>query len=47
MSDLKNDFVVVVVVVKDAKLLSKFPQNWIVLRLKNITQYGTFIPDYY
>ena len=41
-SDLKNDFVVfvLVVVVLGAELLSKFPQNWkIVLRLEK------FIPD--
>ena len=48
MSDLKKDFVVVVlvVVIWDAKLLSKFPQNWIVLRLKKNTHYGSFFPDY-
>ena len=40
VSDLKKDFVVVIVVVVvvvvilDAELLSKFPQNWIVLRLE-------------
>ena len=50
VSDLKNDFVVVVVflllVVLGAKLLSKFPLNWkIVLRLENIMQYALFIPD--
>ena len=33
-------------VVLDAELLSKFPKNWIVLRLEKITQYGLFIPDY-
>ena len=48
VSDLKKDFVVVVgvVVVLDAELLSKFPQNWIVLRLDKISQHGSFIPDY-
>ena len=51
VSDLKKDFVVVivvvvVVVVLDAELLSKFPQNWIKLKLEKITQYGLFIPDY-
>ena len=38
--------VVVVVVVLDAELLSKFSKNWIVLRLEKIMQYGLFIPDY-
>ena len=48
VSDLKKDFVVViVVVVLDAELLSKFSQNWIVFRLeKKIAQYGSFILDY-
>ena len=45
VSDLKKDFVVLVVI-SDAELLSKFPQNWIMLRLEKITQYGSFIPDY-
>ena len=36
VSDLKSDFVVVVL---NAEVLSKFSQNWIVLRLENITQY--------
>ena len=45
VNDLKKDFVVVVVVL-DAKLLSKFPQNWIMFRLEKIMQYGSFIPDY-
>ena len=54
VSDLKKDFVVVVVVVAlvlvpvilYAELLSKFPQNWIMLRLEKITQYGLFVPNY-
>ena len=49
VSDLKKDFVVVIVVVVvilDAELVSKFPQNWIMLRLEKIAQYGLFIPDY-
>ena len=47
VSDLKKDFVVVVGgVVLDAELLSKFPQNCIVLRLEIITENGSFIPDY-
>ena len=46
VSDLKKNFVVVgVVVVLDAEILSKFPQNWILLRIEKITQYGSFIPD--
>ena len=40
VSDLKKDFVVGVDVVLDAELLSTFPQNWIVLRLEKITQFG-------
>ena len=39
VSDLKN-------VILDTDFLSKFPQNWIMLRLEKITQYGLFIPDY-
>ena len=40
VSDLKNDFViVVVVVVLGSELFSKFPQNW------KIMQHGSFIPD--
>ena len=35
VSDLKKDFVVVVVIL-DAEILSKFPQNWFVLRLEKI-----------
>ena len=47
VSDLKKDFVIVVVVViLDAELLSTFPQNWIMLGLEKITQYGSFISDY-
>ena len=45
-SDLKKDFVVVVVFILDNELLSKFSQNWIMLRLEKITQYRFFIPDY-
>ena len=45
VSDLKKEFVVVLVIL-DAELLSKFPQNWIVSRLVKITQYRSFIPDY-
>ena len=45
-SVLKNDFVVVVVLVLGAELFSKFPQNWkIVLNLEKNMQYGWFIPD--
>ena len=44
VSDLKNDFVVVVVL--SADLFSKFLQNWkIVLRLEKFMQYGSFIPE--
>ena len=53
-SVLKNDFVVVVVlflvvlvvVILDAELLSKLPQNWIMLRLEKVTKYGSFLPDH-
>ena len=38
--------VVVVLVISDAEFLSKFPQNWIMLRPEKMTQYGSFIPDY-
>ena len=43
VADLKKDFVVVVL---DAELITKFPQNWIVLRHEKNKQYGSFIPDY-
>ena len=55
VSDLKKYFIVVVVIVVvvggggvilDAELLSKFPQNRIMLRPVKIRQYGSFIPDY-
>ena len=47
-SDLKNDFVVfvLVVVVLGAELLSKFPQNSLMLRLEKIMQHGLFIFDH-
>ena len=44
VSDFKKDFVVVIVL--DAELLSNISQNWIVIRLEKIAQYGSFIPDY-
>ena len=46
VSDLKKYFVVVVVIISDAELLSKLPQNWIMLRLEKVTKYVSFLPGH-